>query len=261
MTAASEYTRPAPTSVNEVPVESPPGLVHSAWLRDMPWLVQGCTTSGPGAPCFDLGLFSAGSPQEHVVACWDELRAATGLNRAVHARQVHGAEVRFHGVGPAGLQIAADCDGHVTAEPGVLLAVATADCVPIFLVDPVSHAVGVLHAGWRGAAAGVLESGITVMVDRVGSSRDDLLVHFGPSICGACYEVGPEVFEALDQPVPPGPTPIDLRAILSQRAAKAGLPVDQVTRSAHCTRCTGSGLYSHRSGDRQRQVGYIGVRA
>lgn len=260
MTTASEHTRPVPTSVHEDAIDSPPGLVHSAWLRDMPWLVQGCTTRGSEVPSFDLGLFNSASSKEHVAACWDELRTATGLDRAMHARQVHGADVRYQVAGPTGLHLSDDCDGHVTGAVGVLLAVATADCVPVFVVDPGRRSVAALHSGWRGAAAGVLERGITVMVENVGSRREELLVHLGPSICGACYEVGPEVFEALDQPVPPGPKPIDLRAVLSERAARVEVPMGHITVSAHCTRCTGSGLYSHRNGDRQRQVGYIGVR-
>ena len=98
------------------------------------------------------------------------------------------------------------------------------------------------------------------MVESFETQRMDLHVHFGPAICGACYEVGPEVFEALNQPVPPCPTPIDLRAVLVERAVAAGVDRSQVTVSGHCTRCTGSGLFSHRGGDAERQVGYLGVR-
>ena len=69
------------------------------------------------------------------------------------------------------------------------------------------------------------------------------------------------MFEALEQPVPANPTPIDLRAVLAQRAVDAGVAQDQITVSEHCTRCGESGLFSHRGGDRERQVGYIGIRA
>ena len=117
------------------------------------------------------------------------------------------------------------------------------------------------HAGWRGAAAGVLERGLEVLADEVGSGVSRVHVHLGPAICGRCYQVGPEVFEALQQPVPTRPTPIDLRSVLAQRASALGVPPSQITASEHCTRCTGSGLFSHRSGDRERQVAYIGIRA
>jgi hypothetical protein len=88
----------------------------------------------------------------------------------------------------------------------------------------------------------------------------DLLVHLGPAICGKCYEVGPEVFTALGLPAPRAPRPVDLRGVLAARAAAEGVDPSRLTISAHCTRCTGSGLFSHRGGDLGRQVGYIGVR-
>ena len=154
-----------------------------------------------------------------------------------------------------------ECDGHVTGEPGVLLAVTTADCVPAFIVDPLRRVVAVVHAGWRGVAVGVLEEVLALLVGGVGSRLQDLHIHLGPAICGSCYEVGREVFEALEQAVPPQPQPIDLRAILAGRAARAGVPPARLTVSEHCTSCTSSGLFSHRGGDRERQVAFVGIRA
>jgi copper oxidase (laccase) domain-containing protein len=140
----------------------------------------------------------------------------------------------------------------------VLLAVTIADCVPVFVVDAGARAVCLLHAGWRGTAAGVLERGLERMTAR--GMGADVHVHLGPAICGSCYEVGPEVFAALGEPVPSRPTPIDLRGVLARRAVAAGVDPSRVTVSAHCTRCTGSELFSHRGGDRGRQVGYLGIR-
>ena len=248
--------------VREVSIDAPPALVHAPWRAAFPWLIQGCTTRGPEPERpFDLGLFSDASPARHVLEHWQRLRAATGQTRVVHAQQVHGANVRFHLPGPPGLHICETCDGHVTAEAGVLVGVSTADCVPIFVVDPKKRAVAALHAVWRGAASGVLERGLEVMQESVGSDPARIHLHLGPAICGDCYEVGSEVFEALEQPVPANPAPIDLRAVLAQRAVDAGVAQDQITVSEHCTRCGESGLFSHRGGDRERQVGYIGIRA
>ncbi|MEQ1857843.1 MAG: polyphenol oxidase family protein [Longimicrobiales bacterium] len=235
-----------------------PALIHEQWASELPWLIQGTTTRGTAADRFDLGLFSEGSPAEHVRACWSRLLATTGMRAVMHARQVHEANVRAHRAPHSGLNLVEPCDGHTTAEPGVLLAVAIADCVPVFLVNVRTRVVGMLHAGWRGTAAGVLESGIEAMPG--GSQVADLRVHFGPAICGACYEVGPEVFEALGEPGPATATTLDLRGVLFRRALAAGLHLEHVTVSGHCTRCTGSELYSHRGGDRSRQVGYLGVR-
>jgi len=187
--------------------------------------------------------------------------SATGMPSAMHARQMHGADVTLHGSVAPGLGLTAPCDGHATDEVDVLLAVTVADCVPVFVVAPDTRAVAVVHAGWRGAAAGVLERGLGRLTGELGADAGELHVHFGPSICGDCYEVGPEVFEALEQPLPDAPAPIDLRAVLTQRAAAFGVSPGRMTVSTHCTRCTASRLYSHRGGDGERQVGYIGMRA
>lgn len=259
-------------------VERPPSLVHEGWAETFPWLVQGTTGRGDAADAYDLGLFSGGSPLAEVRRRWVKLCAATGMRRVVHAHQVHGSVVRSHGFGAGGrtggpsradtgdedvseaLALVEACDGHVTLEPGVLLAVTTADCVPVFLADPVRRLVGVLHAGWRGAVEGVAGEGLAAAV-RAGASLRDLHVHLGPAICGACYEVGREVFEALGEPAPRAPAPIDLRRVLARRLVAAGVVPEHLTVSAHCTRCTGSDLFSHRGGDLQRQAGYIGIRA
>jgi YfiH family protein len=236
-----------------------PALVLEEWSAEMPWVVQGTTTRGPANDPFDLGIFSEGTSTDAVRANWTRLLAATGMRAALHARQLHGSEVRRHGAPrPDGLRLVADCDGHTTGEPGMLLAVSAADCVPVFAVDPAERSVAVLHAGWRGTAAGMLERGLAALGDgdRVGALR----VHLGPAICGRCYEVGPEVFEALGLPAPDGPELLDLREVLARRALSLGVTPARLTISEHCTRCTGSGLFSHRGGDRGRQVGYLGIR-
>ena len=101
---------------------------------------------------------------------------------------------------------------------------------------------------------------MSVLRKQVGSRMAEVHIHLGPAVCGACYEVGPEVFGALGQTVPAGPMPIDLRAVLAGRAVGEGVTPGQVSVSRHCTLCTGSGLFSHRGGDRERQVGFIGIR-
>jgi len=250
----------APRAVRERFSASVQALIHPGWAADFPWLAQGTTTRGAPGHELDLGLFSGGSRESVVHKNWGRLLALTAMTTAVHARQVHEAEVRSHGASRSGLRLVDPCDGHVTSEAGILLTVSVADCVPIFVVDPGSRTVAALHAGWRGTAAGVLERGLEVVRMSAGTDVGNLHVHLGPSICGSCYEVGPEVFAALDQPVPRIPRPIDLRQVLGHRVLAAGSDPNRLTVSAHCTRCTKSGLFSHRGGDLGRQVGYIGVR-
>ena len=249
-----------PGRVRETFAAGVQALVHPGWAEALPWLVQGTTTRGAPGRELDLGLFSGGSSGSAVHASWGRLLALTAMGSAVHARQVHGAEVRWHDPAPSGLRLVAPCDGHATDQRGVLLTVSVADCVPVFLVAPRARAGAALHAGWRGAAAGVLERGLDVLAERSGEPAAEVYIHLGPAICGACYEVGPEVFEALGEPVPRRARPLDLRAVLAARALARGVEPGRLTTSAHCTRCTNSGLFSHRGGDRGRQVGYIGVR-
>lgn len=258
--------------VREVPTDDPPGFTHPGWRERHPWLVQGTTGRGP-----DLGLFSDASTPRAVMEHWQALGRATGMPRLVHAHQLHEARVRAHAGGPSGFFLADPCDGHATASSGVLLAVTTADCVPVSLVAPGPRAVALLHAGWRGAAAGILEHGLRVMADSFDAAPADVELHLGPAICGSCYEVGPEVFRALGLEAPDHPAPVDLRRTLAEWAVAAGVPAASVTVSAHCTLCGGGGpgggdgaprddalpagaFYSHRGGDRARQAGYLGIR-
>ncbi|MFW6330111.1 MAG: polyphenol oxidase family protein [Gemmatimonadota bacterium] len=221
------------------------------WRSRFPWLVHG-TTGRAGE--FDLGLFGT-VPAGEGMDRWAALRARVELPRAVHGKQVHGRRVMEHGDGPAGLFVTQGVDGHVTGERGVLLTVSVADCVPISLVDPERRRVALLHGGWRGTAAGIMAAGL----ERLGSPPSKLHAHLGPAICGACYEVGPEVHEALGVPIPDGNTPVDVRAVQAWQLVGAGVPPARITVSEHCTRC-GEGFYSHRAGDSGRQVGILGTR-
>jgi polyphenol oxidase len=233
----------------------PAGLhVLDRWSDELPWLVHGMT--GRDA---DMSLFG-GSPVGQVVERWTALRDALGCRAIVHARQVHAAGVLIHENVPDGLMVAPDADGHLTGRPGVLLAVSTADCVPILMAAPAARAVALLHAGWRGVAAGILERGIALLREHHGAAAGELHVHFGPAICGECYEVGPEVVAGVGLESA-SPTHVDLRAALAARALDCGVPAARITVSAHCTRHGDSPFYSHRGGCSERQIAVLGIRA
>ncbi len=233
------------------------------WAARFPWLLQGTTARGDDA-VFDLGLFG-GTPVREAIDRWRRLREALGVRRAAHARQVHGSDILVHGAGPPGLLVSEGYDGHATSQPDLLLTVSVADCVPISLVEPRARAIALLHGGWRGVAAGILERGVALLHHMTGSSPDAFFLHLGPAICGRCYEVGPEVLSALDLPVPPGPAPVDLRGALAERATRLGIQAGQITISSFCTRCGGDGdaapspFFSHRGGCAERQLGFLAV--
>ena len=90
--------------------------------------------------------------------------------------------------------------------------------------------------------------------------RAHLHAHLGPAICGACYEVGPEVCDALGLPKQSGPTPVDVRALLVSRARSLGMQECRITVSEHCTLCGTAGLFSHRGGRSERQAALLGIR-
>jgi YfiH family protein len=230
-----------------------PLFAVSDWVAHVPWLVHGMTDRSA-----DMSLFGA-APSGDVLWRWRALRDALGCRVIVHARQVHGGHVLVHDTLPAGIVVADDADGHATSRGGVLVAVSIADCVPIFIAAPDVHAVALLHGGWRGVAAGILERGIATLAGEFGATTARLRIHCGPAICGTCYEVGPEVPRQLG--LPDGATHVDLRSLLAQRAIEHGVPHANVTISTHCTRCGDTPFYSHRGGSAERQIAVLGIRS
>lgn len=133
-----------------------------------------------------------------------DLSEAVAINRArvteamgvgpealVTVHQVHSARA-VAVTGP--LAIRPEADALVTATPGVLLAVLTADCQPVLFSDPKAGVIGAAHAGWRGAVDGVLEATLDAM-EQLGARRSDISAVIGPTISQAAYEVGPEFLD------------------------------------------------------------------
>lgn len=238
-----------------------PHLYHPEWTERFPWLSQGTTVRGEaGEDPFDLALFGVAGGGEGVWRRWEALAAEADARMVVHGAQLHGTAIRHHdGVRP-GLHLSWEADGHVSSARGILMAVTLADCVPVFLLAPKARTACLLHAGWRGVAAGILPKAVATLRDRLAVEAGELLLHAGPSICGSCYEVGPEVHEALGLGVPESPEPVDLRGLLAEAASRHGVPDAAITVSAHCTLCGPGDLFSHRGGDRERQVGFLGLR-
>ena len=176
-----------------------PRVVHPEWADALPWLAQGTTTALEER---DFRLFGPRAAAS-ALADWEALGAATACRALVHSRQVHGDHVLEHTVAAPGLRIAPDADGHVTDLRDLLLTVSVADCVPVSIVDTRRRTIALVHAGWRGVAAGIAERALSMLVAAYSADVNDIVAHAGPSICGRCYEVGPEVHEALGSPRPP----------------------------------------------------------
>ena len=155
-----------------------------------------------GAPGFAAG-FTRGALTARSLdpdAAGHALAEALGTPEAevVRLTQVHGTRVLTFEA-PArkrGHTLLGDGDALLTNQPNVLLAVASADCVPIVLVEPDTGWIAAVHAGWRGTAARVLDGALDALEAR-GARSENLFASFGPSISRDRYEVGPEVVTAL----------------------------------------------------------------
>jgi purine-nucleoside/S-methyl-5'-thioadenosine phosphorylase / adenosine deaminase len=191
-----------------------------------------------------------------VMKRWAQLRQELkpGGARLASATQVHGSRVVVHGSGWQGWLRIDDADGHATLERELALVVGVADCVPVFIAHP-SGAIALLHSGWRGTAARIVERGIEALSHR-GFPAAELRIHLGPAICGDCYEVGADVYRQLTgRDSSRNSSRVDLREIIASHAHAAG--ARHITRSARCTRCDNNRLFSHRAGDLGRQVAVI----
>lgn len=231
--------------------------------RDRLGIIAGITGRGPGASPFDLGLRGQ-APIGEVMTRWQAFRETIPeCPIQVIAHQVHGDRVVWHAPAPgAGWWLGDASDGHATDRRGVLLMVTVADCVPIYLAAPAHGAIALLHAGWRGTAAGILERGVALLGERVGAVPGELQLHLGVAISGPRYQVGAEVMAAVGAPAPPpGPWHLDLREVLAARAH--GLGIRSVTQSGLCTSRDGTAFFSHRrsGGTDGRMVAYLGLPA
>lgn len=252
--------------------DGPPATLYvlAEWEDRWPGLRAGVTGAGPEA---DYGLSTVGSALR-LLDGYQGLAGRLGFGVVVVPRQVHGSRVvdasrvaREADAGAPGsdrepgepaLLLPGRADGAMTSRPGVLLAVTAADCVPVYVSSPDAGVVALLHAGWRGVAAGVLEAGLRSLRRAHDLRPEDLHVHLGVAICGACYEVGPEVMEALGRPAER--RFLDLREELAGRALAHGIGASRLTVSAWCTRCDADRFHSHRGsgGAAGRMAAYVG---
>jgi YfiH family protein len=184
----------------------------------------GGVSEGPYAS-LNVGLLTDDDP-ERVAANRERVRARVGAAKLAQGRQVHGTRVVVDGEGGE------DADGQVTTRPGVAAIVLVADCLPVALAG--RDAAGVVHAGWRGLAAGVLEAGVAALGD------SPVAAAIGPGIGPCCYEVGDDVRAAFGTA---GRT-LDLKAQGRARLQAAG--VTEIHDCGLCTACDPQRFFSHR---------------
>ena len=183
-------------------------------LDELPWLVHGFGTRQADIPA--------------------------RFERLATLHQVHSAEC-VAGAGRSGVLGAGDA--LLENTPGAVVAVKTADCVPLLLVDPHRRAVAAVHAGWRGAVAGIAQRAVAALGTQFGSRAGDLHAAIGPAIGNCCYEVGPEVAAQFGVD---GRAHIDLVEEVRRQLKAAGVDGRRIYVSGLCTKCRADEFHSFR---------------
>jgi YfiH family protein len=186
-------------------------------------------------------------------------------------KQVHGTDVMILDQANPDLShfLSVECDAVITDQPGIMIGVLVADCFPVLLYAPARKAAGVVHVGWRGAAAGILKKAVDAMQISFGCDPKELLAAVGPGIGAHKYEVDRQVrdafrqgtghWEAIAEEVTLGHWHLDLRKSCLLQLADAGLPGDAMSAAEECTCCHRETLFSYRrdGGKTGRQLGFI----
>ncbi len=175
----------------------------------------------------------------------------------VTARQIHSADVRsVLDLEDAG-RFPVTCDALVANLPATLLAVQTADCLPILLGDTRTGAFAAVHAGWRGTLQGIVARTVESMQETHGSLPSDILAAFGPAIGSCCFEVGPEVVElfrekfgysqqCFSSPQSNGKANLDLSKLTRLQLIESGVRTDSISDAGMCTVCRNDLFFSYR---------------
>jgi YfiH family protein len=282
-------------------------------MSQLPWLMHGFSTRGGGSSRpygkDDLNLgFTKDDARAAVegnrAAFLRELGAITNQRRGsrnivksfwplITLRQIHSDIIRRVDLIP---EEPLSGDGLISATPGLLLAIQTADCLPVILVDAKRRVVGVFHAGWRGTVKRIVEKGVGEMHRCFGTTPRDLKAAIGPGIQGCCYEVGEEVrvkfesqfgygaslFREIKESDPvrekypllflsaraPGHSELpkkiflDLAEANRQQLMAVGVPEKNIEDSPLCTNCHPELLFSYRAetGKTGRMMAVAGIR-
>jgi YfiH family protein len=226
-------------------------LLTSPELERVPGVVHAFSTRRAEHSSFTLGP----SPSENPAVQLNRARflAAAGMPGwpLLKLKQIHSGIVR-NMQDTLAANDPVEGDAAVTALKGAVLAIQTADCVPILLADRKGRAIGAIHAGWRGAASDIAHKTVRVLVEEYGLLASDIVAVIGPHNAACCYEVGSDVVDAIGDPAVfvsrPGKSKLhlDLAAVNRKQLLKAGIPAEQIQVSTLCTSCRADLFYSYR---------------
>jgi YfiH family protein len=293
-------TRVSKQASKQIPKRAKLNVLRAANLTKIPWLVHGFSTrTGGSSQAYGGHALNLGFTKGDSKAVVERNRTAfsrkltAGKWPLVNPRQVHSDTIHFVEAAPRSQLVG---DGLITSTPGLLLAIQTADCLPIIVADPKRRVVGVFHAGWRGTLKRIVEKGVGEMRRRFGTRPRDLKAAIGPGIHSCCYQVGQEVREQFESqfayaaklfreveerdPVrekypmlfltarPPGHSELPKKIFLDlveanrQQLLAAGVPAKSIEASPLCTNCRTDMLFSYRAekGKTGRMMAVVGIR-
>ncbi len=195
----------------------------------------------------------------------DALGHGKSLNDFVCTFQTHTTNIKVvteedRGKGPARLRDYTDIDGLITNVPGIILGSFHADCPPVYIIDPVKRAIGLVHSGWKGTKGKIAAKAIEKMQENYGCDPKDLICAIGPSICGPCYEIGKDVADEFGSsftekeltaykilvPYPNEKFRLYLWNAIKLTLLQSGVKQDNIIVTDICTRCNPDLLFSHR---------------
>lgn len=279
-------------------------ILQAASLKPIPWLIHGFSTrTGGVSKTYGGRTLNLGLTREDACAAVESnrenfLRGLGAVSRGrpwplVTLHQIHSDLIHcVTGIPKPGLA----GDGLITETPGIMLAILTADCLPVILVDAKRNAIGVFHAGWRGTVKRIVEKGVGEMLRQFGTGPGDLRAAIGPGVHGCCYNVGPEVrtqfesqfeygsklFREVEESDPvrekypllfltaraPGHSVLPKKIFLDlveanrRQLLATGVAAKHITASPLCTACRTEMLFSYRAekGVTGRMMAAVGIR-
>ncbi len=220
----------------------------------------------------NLGLH-VGDIKENVVANRRLFAESLDIdsNRLVSAKQVHGnnvVRVTLDDLGKGSTDYEKsieNTDALITNAPGLPLFAFYADCVPVFIVDPIKEAIGIIHSGWKGTLNNIAANTIDAFIKEFNSKPQDLIAVIGPYICKACYEVSNDIIEKFKgfgyiEETYNENNHLDLGNIINKQLLNKGL--NKIEKAEYCTSCDLDMFYSHRKecGKTGRMAGIIMIK-
>ncbi|HUL29767.1 MAG TPA: peptidoglycan editing factor PgeF [Thermodesulfobacteriota bacterium] len=241
-----------------------PEFASIGWIRHA-FLTRQGGVSPPPYDSLNLGDKN-GDGKECVSRNQNLIAKAFGFDssRLVRLDQMHRDQILLLEKPVLPLPSPLEYDGLITKSPGVFLAILTADCLPIFVVDQKKKAIAAIHAGRQGTSLRIAAKALRKMREAFGCLSKDLLIAIGPSIGPFCYEIDEKVFQQewkpFSTPEGAGKWRVDLAKINIAQMKAEGIPEEQIFRLDLCTHCHSDLYFSYRKEGRTgRQLSFIGI--